>query len=636
MQLLEGYCLLHDINMRTAYRWRREGRITTATMTDRRTYVLETQEEIEQYVLFASNQRMHVNEFKKLFNSKILIAAKNPERKKGIIEFIQSTVTRLGEAGIKIVGYDTKSIYRKIKNVSTPGLGAKALQRKERADKHIIRNVALSNNISKLLPLAAFLYFENAKPNVSQLVNYIQYYGKLNEEYYEFAAIPAATLKRTLTNEFRHSGYDNLHKFLNHHNTWRNTLPRVTGAFTDNLGFMDIVVGDDHKADVFKVFVWDQNAGKVVEKKVQIWTWCEEKTGFDLSHIIKVGEINSEDVLNSMVELIQFYGLPNIKFKVDNGIAKSDRIRTFMDRLDMPGATCEAVEAYTPTAKALRERTFGFYKNEFDSYFKNFIGPDKDRESRHSGRQLSPEETNTWYEDYKTALENYLTGFYAEVPRKRIINGEPRKISIREYFEENWQNHTINYVEDKRLRYALSKEERKRFTGQLQFKGQTFIPNEAQPVSFLNREYIIFYNPQDLSAVDLYAADALVDCESGEFFTRGQFVMTLNNTRKVNDPRQQVSNLKKDMEKGVKQIAEAMTSMKLKDEHFSPIQSVPSGEVINKRKEIKKRTQIMLSAEIDKIKISDEISLRPAEQETEETELHYSEDNLTTSLTYED
>ena len=635
MQLLDNFCSSQKIDRRTAYRWRDSGKIITTTISGK-THVLTTPEEIEHYSSVEQSNQPAIDEIKKMLNRLILKASRTPDRKKEIFKLIESEVSRLSAEGIKIVGFDTKSLYRKIKNVSSPGLGIKALQRKERADKHIIRNVALSKNLSKLLPLAARLYFENAQANISQLVDYIKDFAKIDEDYYEFAAIPTATLRRTLTREYQHSGYDNLHKFLNHHNTWRNTNPKVTGAFTDHFVFMDRIIGDDHKADVFKVFVWDQANAKTIEKKVQIWTWIEAKTGFDLAHIVKFGEINSEDVLNSMIELIQVYGLPKTEFTVDNGIAKSERIKSFMERLNHPCANVRAVEAYTPTAKAFRERSFGFYKNEFDAYFKNFIGPDKERESRHSGRQLSPEETNTWFEDYRNALDNYLDGFYANRPRRRVINGEARKVSIREYFNENWESYEPVFVTPQQLRYAISKEETKRFAGQLSLKGETFICDPSSPpaASFLNRDYIVLYNPKDLSAVDLYAKDAVIDCNSGEFFQRGQLVMTLNNTRSVDNPQQQVSNLKKDMFKSMKKLAEEMTNFSLKDEKFSPIQTTPTGKIIDHRKEVNKRTHVMLTSIIDKIDVKQEIQLQP--DDTEESTLHYSDEATSTSLTYED
>jgi hypothetical protein len=619
MQLLEEYCLTQGIDQRTAYRWVSQGKINSVII-DKRKYIL-TSDDIHRMEHDQKQQVVLIPGIKKELNSLILKAASKPEIKVNIINEIESIVSSWLTKGIKLIGYDKKSLYRKIAAASLSG--ASAVERKTRSDKFAIKNPVIANNIDRILPLAAALYFQNAQPNISQLVKYIQYYATLNEDFYEFASPKlTATLKRQINNHFSQSGFKKLHQYWNHHNTFRETLPTVVGAFTDNIQFGDYYIGDDHKADIAKVFVLDELTGKIIEKEVQTWTWIEGRTMKVLAHVSKVGDFNADDMIMLLVQVIVKYGLPRIGFLIDNGIAKAQKVQNFFARLNHPRAFLIPVEAYTPTAKATVERTFRFYKQEFDAYFNNFVGPDKRKESRHSGRLLSPEKTEVSDKTYIDGLSNYLDGYYAKVKRIRIINGKRREISIDDYFNEEWANFDVANVDDQKLRYAIAEEVIKTFDGKMVVKGETFISPDDMPIAFLGLKYRVLINPWDLSEIDLYALDDMLDRHTGEIVERNGFVAALLNIRALPASRMDVRRIKKDIVKNVKKIADGVVALTADAQKFSPTEQTPSGEVIDQRKIWKKRAQQAIAAHIDKLQPLKEIELTSDfEPRTPETDL---------------
>jgi len=458
-----------------------------------------------------------------------------------------------------IRGYSYKSIRRKI----TSG----KVTRSTRADKFSVKNriLKISTNQSRLINLASYVYYKNSTSNFSLLTDLIIEYSKRNEDFYEFAAVPRSTLYKFLYNRFTQSGAQSIHQFLNHKNLFHANLPKVPGAFTHDIDFMQYILGDDNLRDTHSVLVWDDTARNYVPKRARIWKWIEAKTMYPVGWLIKVGDFTTADLINSLTNVLYQYGLPKESIVVDNGIGRGQEFKGFLAKLGLivpdekiysklgywqHEQRLDFSEAYTTTNKAPVERSFGLTKNEFDVFSESFVGPDKKNEARHRGLQLSPEMPTETFEEYKARFEAYLTGFYIERPRTRKTKDGTLRISIKDYWEKNYQSHTNIPIDKSRLRLAVCKEEViKKFNNNLHFKGFTFMPSNAQPFSFYNRKFKILYNPADLAEIDLYALDAFYNEDTGEMYERGQLVITLYNLEADPLKYTKIQKLKKEIHK---------------------------------------------------------------------------------------
>ena len=408
MTHIEEYCTINNISRRWAEKLISTGKLP-AIKQNGKTYIITHQE--------PSNKAETISP--KEFTSQI--------RQKA------ATGVSIEKLLIEVEIYEKKN-GQKLKGCSYKTLwaisaGKRDAKRKDRGDKYAVKNPLLKNSQNKLLEIASWLYFQNAQPNLSLTCDLINEYAKTNEEYYELAAIPKATMYSYLRSSFNASGYRLLHEFLNHYNTFSRDLPTVKGAFTNDIRFFDYIIGDDHKLDIASVLVWDESKKEFISKQMKLWLWVEAVTMYPLGWCIKVGDFTTNDLIQSLTPVLLKYGYPMKSVMVDNGIGRSEEFKNFLTNA---GTSVEFSEAYKPTNKSTGERSFGFIKNEHDVFFKNFVGPDKLRESRHSTNKLSPEDAVIFFEEAKKSLESYLLSFCITRRRNRRIDRKQVNISIKE------------------------------------------------------------------------------------------------------------------------------------------------------------------------------------------------------------
>lgn len=551
---IEEYIQIKNVSRRTIERYIEAGDLLSLKKSGR-TYIVDP---VKLNTLKERELKALVKEVKIEFDSMLEGVAKGKNDQVIVFEEIQKRMEMLGRHGVEIKGYSLKSLYRKAND-------AAKVKRKARCDKFAVRNKLLDDILNeKVIPFAAKIYVENAQPNVSLLCDLMKMYAKETEEYYEIAAIPKGTLYRQIRNSFEASGFPDMHKFMNHHNRFHIDLPFTSTAFTSEISFMDYIIGDDHKADVARVYVYDEASGRVVEKQVKTWFWIEGKTMMPLGWVIKIGDINSKDLIESLAVVLKKYGLPNNAVMVDNGIARAEDFTEFLRRINKPQAWAHFSKPYTPINKAPVERGFGMIKAEFDSFFENFVSPDKNRDARHRDLKMSPEETNLWFDDYKIKLESFIQQRYIQRERVRVINEERRRISILDYFDDCWRTHNKIEVTNRELRYAMMHEQIVKIGfGDLKFKGEYFIINEPLSVRFYNQKYRALYNPGDMNEIDLYILDDMLDRNTGEIAYRDTYFTTLYNIKSVSNKQSKIDELRRKIKMQFAELAKSVTSLQV-------------------------------------------------------------------------
>lgn len=669
MTHIEDYCAVNNITRRTCERYIASGEVK-ATKLQGRTYILDNDLQNLQKPSTPTEVPHHKARWDLLINKAAHLYQKlqtcgnpgsvgiigNPTgtltaseqfELKEQIKSIQNQILKEKEAlelkGIIISGYDYKSLRRKI----TTG----KVQRQTRADKFSVKHhILISPQVQfKIMGIANYIYFQNAASNFSLLTDLIIEYAKRNEEHYEVAAIPRSTLYKFLSNQFSQSGYKTVHQFISHQNLFHTALPKVTGAFTRDIKFMDYILGDDNLRDTYSVLVWDARKSEWIKKRARIWLWIEALTMYPLGWTIKVGDFSTRDITLSLSQVFLQYGLPNKAIVVDNGIGRSAEFESYLHKLHISVPSDPTLvkvnslralnfsEAYTPTNKSPVERSFGLHKNEFDTFSNNFVGPDKLTEARHRGLALSPEEPLDTFETYKQKLEAYLTGFYIERPRTRTTAEGKIRISIKDYFEKFYKTYSPSPVSNIDLRYALTSEDViKKFSNNLKFRGYTFMPSVAPPFSFYNKKFKVLYNPLDLSEIDLYAVSDMIDELTGEQIPRGRFVMTLQNAEVSKTKYQDVKSLKQEITKRAKQLARAtVAASSTLTESFLPDKVSPNAEILSERKLVEKEVANLITQKIQEINITPDIEPVITELATDEYALHLDEDEEFTTLTEE-
>jgi hypothetical protein len=606
MTHIEDYCTQNSVSRDTVERYIRAGEIKAVKISGL-TYILH--DNIPVIFPVKKLPKEVIADKRKEFDSLILSAQKsikaNPENSTEIrtllVQKITQQITYYSSQGINISGYNAKSIYRKLK--------LESLNRKTRADRFGIKHPILQKAEvrAKIYDTAKCIYITNATSNFSLLTDLILERAKRDENLYEIAAIPRSTLYGFFKSDFEVSGYKTLHKYINHFNLFKKTLPKVTGAFTDDIGFFDYILGDDGKRDVSSVLVWDETARKWVHKQVKIWFWIEAKTMFPLGWEIKVGDFTVNDLKESLTRLFLQWGLPNNAVVVDNGIGRSADFKTFLMRAGLGTEQLQFSTAYDPTNKAPIERSFGLIKNEFDVFFNNFVGPNKEREARHFTEKLSPEETLETLNSYKSKLENFLTGFFIERIRTRRENGKTRKITIKDFFDAHWQNWNKIECDKRSLRYAFGKERDVKYNGEITILGEKYQTFSPMPLGWYGRKFRIVYNTADMSEVDMYAIDDMVDSE-GKIRQKGTLLQTLYCVRTHPQKNELIRGLKKNIIKSAKKLADNVIALKqnnlLETEKFMPYAVANNGELIDELKLVKRQVVAAMETAADKIEIN--------------------------------
>jgi len=518
------------------------------------------------------------------------------------VETIEKEVKFWQLRGVDIVGYNEKSIYRKIKKGK--------VNREQRADKLTYRRIYANRELilhsqtaqSKLLAAAWHLFGKpSACLNYKLMYAKIKDYAEQNEMFYELAAIPESTMINFLKQEFTALALDKAHQLLNHYNLHKKTKARNKGAFTSDIQFMDYIIGDDHKMDIDKVFVYDELSGKMKLEKVQGWFWIEGKTQKILSYVLKTGDLNADDLKISLMEALAKYGRPKKAIMIDNGVGRAS---AFQDFCIKAGLQIEFSTPYEPTEKANVERIFRYMKDEFDVFENNYVGSDHAKEGRHKTSVLSPEACQITFKEYSQKLETYLTGFYETRERRRVIDNKVFKISIKDLYEHFAAHHVKDEVEARILAYAYQFEKVLRYNNGLTFtmknRVYNYMPDPNLTSVFNGKRYIICYNPNDMNKVFMYAIDKIIDKTTGEVYERNEYITALESYENFtsNERRAMITAKNKKVDKHLRQIAELKTDVVI----ASTVDV--NGEVIEERKAIKKRifNEIKNSVPVEKIK----------------------------------
>jgi transposase InsO family protein len=626
MLSLDEYVLSNNISRATAYRNFQKNNIPTVNINGR-TFIVQP-ENFTSILADPRQLKALISNIKKELNTLIAKAQNNESARADAIELIQKEIERWASRGVKITGYSAKSVYRKINK------GKEAFQRKTRNDKHCYKNNILKDTLeNKILPLAAHIYITKAIHNINLVCDEVLMYAKTDEDYWEVAAVPKATLYRALRTEFFERGLAEKHKYLNHYNLWKNQRAYTTGAFTSSIKFMDYIFGDDHKKDIAGALVWNEKLGKFETLQVNSWFWIEAKTQEVLSYVIKSGSLTADDVITSLMAALRKSGAPNTGIIVDNGIGASEEVKEFCRRLEI-----ELIlgRPYTPTDKATIERCFQYIKTEHDVELANFVGSKHNTEGRHTGLSMSPEQTTILFEEYTKRLSSYINGMYRTRPRQRVTDGQAQTISIGDYYDRYMTNYNIDRISDRQLRYAYAHEKDVLFVNKISFKHKgvlhTFIPATALGVVYNNRRYIIMWNPNDLKEIDVYCKDEILNRYTGEIHEKGSYLTTMYNIALSPSKQLMVANYNKECEKAVRELAFAMVDKDVTNTINN------SGNIVNVRKDMIKETVNIIKQElpVEKIKIAQDKIQKGEEIYSELTFTQDAETEEESSLTFED
>ncbi len=554
------FCKMKDISERTFYRMKSENKIQVIPGTD---FVYSSEElfrlsEADKELL-AELKMKKWNEALKNAHNIYKLNNKATAQTTHIIQNIEAEASFLKNIGFKIKGYDKRSLQIKVKTGK--------ISRKAREEAKPIRNDFVRYAFPKAMELICNLHLQRAMISVNEAVDRAIYYAKGNEDYYEVAACEKYihTLRRHIRRAFKESKLNTLHDFINHYNKHNKKRAYVKGAFTDDIDFMDIISLDDHKFDVAGALEWDEYEGKWRPKKIYSWFVVEMKTMFPMGYEIKSTPFTEEDIVKLLMKVFRQYGKPNKKIIMDNGLAASERCLDFIQKL---GIVHEVQPPYTPTAKANNERIFKFFKEEQDVYMNDFVGSNHPTEGRHSGKELSPDETLRTIEEAKKQYDNYVNGYYLERPRTRDIKDIPphlldnsKRISIKTLYDYYYRTYEKKPVTDIQLRYAYMKYDLvKSFRNfYITYKKEVYLP--VTEVSLVlndpSYKYIIATDPTDLNKIDMYAAQDILDSMTGEYFKKGDYVCTLESLAMLssNEKKAKVSIYNKRINKAYKELA---------------------------------------------------------------------------------
>lgn len=536
------------------------------------------------------------------------------------------------QRGINIRGFSEKSIYRKI------AYGAEKTIKKEREDKGIYKNSVLSSisSLEKFLEVASHIYFTYKKPNINNCVDLLLEYARNNERYWELAAIPRATALKALRKECYNRGWKEAHTYLNHFNEWKNGKAKIMGAFTDDkhCRFGDWISGDDHKSDTDKVLVWNPIRKKFEKQTLNGWHWIEIKTQKVLGYVLKGGELNTEDLIISLMIALKEFGKPAKGILIDNGLGRSSRFKDFCNRA---GLIIKYAKPYEGTGKAPTERSFRYHKDELDNRLDNYVGSNHAKEGYHPTAALSAPETTITLEDYSRMFDQYIRGWYENRQRDKEINGKKIRASIRSLYNSYMKEFKRVEISDETLRFAYSFEKTVKYNNgcsiRLKKEMYHYLPAPLD-YRFNGRKYICCYNPLDMSNIDLYTMERIIDTSTGELFAeKNERIATLTCTRNVSaaDHKEFVIRHNKEYEKHIKGLANAIVdkSAEADPEIFNPVLN-EEGNVIDTRKRAVSAVKRILKKELPKQRLVETVmdvkkSTEPVITDTRVTSEDYAE-----------
>ena len=561
----------------------------------------------ELHTLNGQQKELILKDKRKEWDSLIMKAHKSPEYKSDVMDEILEDVKAYTDMGFKIVGFDIKSLYRKIKKGK--------INRKTRKDKSKPKNSILQNRDvqAKLMKFAQELYYQDSNASIRLLTHRVLFYAKQNEELLELAAIPQPTLYRFLDERFDENGIKEAHKMINHYDQWNKNKPFVQGAFTKDIDFMDWLALDDHMIQISGVQVYNELSKKIELKTVYAWFIIEAKTFYPVAYDIQIREFNSNDIKLLMLKALMNVGKPNKGFLMDNGLGSASANLQMLNQL---GVGYKTTQPYDPTGKATIERFFGLFNRECAALINNYIGG-KRIDGRHSTLRLSPEEAMLNWNDIKELVDQYIQGFFLDRPRKRPAISE-KEISIREHYNKESTTFGFDFLKDEDMRFAFNVSEIKKFDGQKIMLGKhgIYVPSEALP-SYLNgRKYDVRYNPIDMNEIDMYNLKALRTPE-GDIIGAGQKVATLMSfTNKGNAQKQELANkVWKDHRKNVRATSKSTVDISMLQNNIGGTYSNQNADLVDTRKSLEKRISTVLADETLKL------ATLPAQALSPETEI---------------
>lgn len=515
-------------------------------------------------------------------------------------------------------GLSVKSIYRKWHNRHQLN------QPKIRADRGNPRNKLLADKKDQIINTFLHLYYKIGQPNCMFVVKRLQEIARQTEELYEIAAIPQITLYKFCRQYLIDNNLLNSWNYINRRGRFKQLS--ITGAFTDDIEFMDYYAMDDRKADISGVLVWDEVKKEWKTKTVFYWIIIEMKSMMPVGWVIKPDALNAQDVINALNQAFLSYGLPKKGILFDNGIGYSSQVQSFITRLKQlyagSGYFTKAYSpgpAYMPTYKANIERFNKFLKDEFDLNFRNYVGGNR-AEVRHTTLRLTPEQAENTISDYVKMAEMYLTGDCIQRKRNRVINGNKLNISINELFYKLSRNFEFLKVEPKDLAWAALEYNKPRmFKGIIKITYKSTVINylpDNVPYELIGKKVYVAYNQQDLSRIWLYSAENIGKIKRGDYICEAKAMNLIADKQaaifKVNAELRKIARVHKEailnyVAAQDDKINEALNSIVTED-----------GKTINKRKQLLKKLQ---SAEPGKERkvildtINNELELTPAQEE---------------------
>jgi len=516
-------------------------------------------------------------------------------------------------------GFSKKSIYRKWHKRH------KLNQFKVRIDKGKPRNKLLNKMKDTVINNFLQIYYKIGQPNCMFAVKRLQEIASKTEELYEIAAIPRITLYKFCRQYLIDNNLLQSWNYANRRGKFQQIS--ITGAFTDDIEFMDWYAMDDRKADISGVLVWDEVKKEWKTKTVFYWIIIEMKTMMPIGWVIKPDALNSQDVINALNQAFLSYGLPKKGILFDNGIGYSAQVQYYITRIKQlycgsgyftspfkPGP------AYTPTYKANIERFNKLLKDEFDLNFRNYVGG-KREEVRHSSLRLSPEQAEHTISEYIRMAEAYLTGDCINRKRHRIIGGKEMHITISELFEKLSDGFEFCKVEAKDLAWASLEYDKPRiFKGiiKLTHKGTVinYLP-ENVPYELIGKKVYVAYNRQDMSRIWIYSA------ENFGKIKRGDYISTAEAMNLIADKQATIFKANAELRKAAKAHKEAIlnyiasTNNTINEALNSII--TEDGKAISKRKELLRKLQTAEPGKERKIiesTIKNEPELTPADEDS--------------------
>lgn len=581
------YSDLHSIHTATLYRWIESGEVL-AVKDNGETFIIDNNElSIKNPKAIEAIKAAKREDWNRLIlqvhqkiNNPNQDAAEVKRFKIETIAGINRELKHWELKGVQIPGYNDKSIYRKLKKGN--------VKRAQRCDKYSYKKLLSSSTVQqKLLAVAWHLFgAPSAKLNYSLMADKVFEYGSQHEEFFELAAISRISIYRFLSQEFKSMALDTAHKFLNHYNLYKDTRARNKGAFTNDIKFMDYIIGDDHKMDIDKVLVWNDLKKCFTKETVRGWFWIEGKTQKILSYVLSYKDLTAEDLKLSFLEALQNYGAPNKAVMIDNGIGRSAAFQDFCLKCKI---NMHFSAPYEPTQKATVERCFQYMKEEFDVYEENFVGANHPKEGRHRSSVLSPEECKITFEEYSRKLHAYLNGgFYETRERNRVLDNKKIRISIKEFFESFWRNHEKKEVGASLLRYAYQSERLATYRNGLSFtinkRIYNYMPSPDLSPVFNNKVYQIGYNPNDMNKVDLRATVPILDKSTGWNVEKGDLVATLESFElfTTSQRKARIYETNKKIGKHLKQIGDLLIDKNI------PAAVSEEGSFVDNRKALKK------------------------------------------------